>query len=175
MNRQKHFISIFLVLITFTAILFNFWVISINYNSENFNNEKISDGSDFNNIFDLKNADNGNPPLDYTSFFQNRTTIYRLFEPIKFEINASKFTNPNYTVMEIHYSNNVVEEFNMVHDSETNFTYTYNPGYDAPLGFHNVSFLIYRMFQLLTSRSQPIICWYLTAQNIVKVKLSTQN
>ncbi len=67
MIRQKHFISIFLILFTFTAILFNFWVISINYNSENFNNEKISDGSDFNSIFDLKNSDNGNPPLDYTS------------------------------------------------------------------------------------------------------------
>jgi len=172
MNRQKHFISIFLVLITFTAILFNFWVISINYNSENFNNEKISDGSDFNNIFDLKNADNGNPPLDYTSFFQNRTTIYRLFEPIKFEINASKFTNPNYTVMEIHYSNNVVEEFNMVHDSETNFTYTYNPGYDAPLGFHNVSFLIYNKTNVLLSSDVPITNFTITTNYLLVLNSS---
>ncbi len=167
MIRQKHFISIILVIFTFTAILFNFWVISINYNSEYFNNEKISDGSDFNSIFDLKSADNGNPPLDYTSFFQNRTTIYRLFEPIKFEINASKFTNPNYTVMEIHYSNNVVEEFNMVHNIETNFTYTYNPGYDAPLGFHNVSFLIYNETNVLLSSPIPITNFTITTNYLL--------
>ena len=70
MIRQKHFISFFLILFTFTAILFNFWVISINYNSEHFNNEKISDGSDFNSIVNLKNSVNGNPPLNYSSIHQ---------------------------------------------------------------------------------------------------------
>lgn len=156
MIRQKHFISIFLVFFTFTAILFNFWVISINYNSEYFNNEKISDGSDFDTIFDLKNSDNGNPPLNYSSIYQNATTIYRLFESIKFDINASDFTEANYTVMQIHYCNNVVEEFNMTHVPENDFTYIYNPGYDAPLGFHDVSFLIYNETNYLLSWSDKI-------------------
>jgi len=172
MTRQKHFISIFLVLITFTAILFNFWVISINYNSENFYNEKISDGSDFNSIFDLKNSDNGNPPLEYTSIFQNATTIYRLFESLQFDINASKFTNPNYTVMQIHYSNNVVDEFNMDHDPENNFTYTYSPGYDAPLGFHNVSFLIYNETNVLLSSPVPITNFTITTNYLLVLNSS---
>ena len=168
MIRQKHFISIFLVLFTFTAILFNFWVISINYNSEYFNNEKISDDSDFNSIFDLKNSDNGNPPLEYTSIFQNATTIYRLFETIKFDINASKFTNPNYTVMQIHYENNVVEEFNMDPDTDNNFTYTYNPGYDAPLGFHNVSYFIYNETNFLLSSSVQITNFTITTNYLLR-------
>ncbi len=168
MIRQKHFISVFLVLFTFTAILFNFWVISINYNSEYINNEKISDGSDFNSIFDLKSADNGNPPLDYTSFFQNKTTIYRLFESIKFDINASKFTNPNYTVMQIHYSNKIIEEFNMDPYAGDNFTYTYNARYDAPLGFHNVSFLIYDENHVLLSSPVPITNFTITTNYLLR-------
>jgi len=167
MIRQKHLISIFLILFTFTAILFNFWVISINYNSEYINNEKISDGSDFNSIFDLKNSDNGNPPLEYTSIFQNATTIYRLFESLQFDINASKFTNPNYTVMQIHYSNNVVEEFSMEFITGNNFTYTYSPVYDAPLGFHNVSFLIYNETNVLLSSEVPITNFTITTNYLL--------
>ena len=167
MIRQKHFISIFLILFTFTAILFNFWVISINYNSEYINNEKISDGSDFNSIFDLKSSDNGNPPLEYTSIFQNATTIYRLFESLQFDINASKFTNPNYTVMQIQYSNNVVEEFNMDPITGNNFTYTYSPIYDAPLGFHNVSFLIYNETNALLSSDVPITNFTITTNYLL--------
>ncbi len=172
MIRQKHFISIFLILFTFTAILFNFWVISINYNCEYVNNEKISDDSVFNNIFDLKNSDNGNPPLEYTSIYQNATTIYRLFESLQFDINASKFINPNYTVMQIHYSNNVVEEFNMEYDIENNFTYTYNPKYDAPLGFHNVSFLIYNKTNILLSSDVPITNFTITTNYLLVLNSS---
>ena len=167
MIRQKYFISIFLVLFTFTAILFNFWVISINYNSEYFNSEKISDGSDFNLISDLKNSDNGNPSLDYTSIFQNETTIYRLFESLQFDINASKFTHANYTIMQIHYSNNAVEEFSMDPITGNNFTYTYSPVYDAPLGFHNVSFLIYNETNVLLSSDVPITNFTITTNYLL--------
>ncbi len=167
MIRQKHFISIFLIIFTLTAISFNFWVISISYNSEYFDNEKISDGSDFNRIFDLRSSDNGNPPLEYTSIFQNATTIYRLFESLQFDINASKFTNPNYTVMQIHYSNNVVEEFNMDPVTGDNFTYTYNPRYDAPLGFSNVSFLIYNETNVLLSLDVPITNFTITTNYLL--------
>ncbi len=156
MIRQKHSISIFLILFTFTALLFNFWVISMNYDSEYFNNEKISDGSDFNSIFDLKNSDNEYPSLNYSSIHQNATTIYRSIESIKFDINASDFTNPNFTIMKIHYENKVVEEFNMEHETEDNFTYTYIPGYNAPLGFHNVSFSIFNEYYDLLSSTDPI-------------------
>ena len=161
-----------MILFTFTAILFNFWVISVNYNSEYFNNEKISDGSDFNRIFDLKNSDNGNPSLEYTSIFQNATTIYRLFESLQFDINASKFTHSNYTVMQIHYSNNVVDEFNMEHDTVKNFTYIYNPEYDAPLGFHNVSFLIYNETNVLLSSPVPITNFTITTNYLMTLNSS---
>ena len=167
MIRQKHFISIFLILFTFSAMLFNLWVISINYNSEYFNNEKIADGSDFNSIFDLKNSDNGNPPLNYSSIYQNATTIFRLFESIKFDINASDFTNPNYTVMQIHYPNNAVEEFNMDPIPGNNFTYTYNPGYDAPLDFYEVSFLIYNETNFLLSSSVQITNFTITTNYLL--------
>ncbi|GAH55835.1 unnamed protein product, partial [marine sediment metagenome] len=167
MIRQKNFISIFLVLFTFTAILFNFWVISINYNSEYFNNEKISDGSDFNSIFDLKNSDNGNPSLNYSSIHQNLTTIYRLIESIKFDINASYFTEANYTVMQIHFSNSIVEDYDMEYIPENNFTYTYSPGYDAPLGFHNVSFLIYNKTDVLLSSPVPITNFTITTNYLL--------
>jgi len=172
MSRQEHFISIFLALFTFTAILFNFWVISINYNSEYFNNEKISDGSDFNSIFDLKNSDNGKPPLNYSSIFQNATTIYRLFESIKFDINASDFSEANYTVMQIHYSSNVVEEFNMGPVPGNNFTYTYNPGYDAPLDFYDVSFLIYNETNVLLSSPVPITNFTITTNYLLALNSS---
>lgn len=172
MIRQKHLISIFLIVFTFTAIFFNLWVISINNNSEYFNNEKISDGSDFNSILDLKNSDNGNPPLDYTSFNQSATTIYRLFESLEFDINASQFTYPNYTVMQIHYSNNVVEEFEMDPDIGDNFTYTYNPEYDAPLGFHKVSFLIYNETDALLSSSDPITNFTITTNYLLVLSSS---
>jgi hypothetical protein len=168
MIRQKHFISIFLILFTLTAVLFNFWVISINYNSEYINNEKISDDSNFNSIFDLKNSDNGNPPLEYTAIFQNATTIYRLFESLQFDINASKFINPNYTIMQIHYSNNVVEDYDMEYVTGTNnFTYTYNPKYNAPLGFHNVSFLIYNETNVLLSSEVPITNFTITTNYLL--------
>jgi len=167
MIRQKHLISIFLILFTFTALLFNLWVISINYNSEYFNNEKITDGSDFNSIFDLKNSDIGNPPLNYSSIYQNATTIFRLFESIKFDINASDFTNPNYTVMQIHYPNNVVEEFNMDPIPGNNFTYTYNTGYDAPLDFYEVSFLIYNINNVLLSSSVQITNFTITTNYLL--------
>lgn len=141
MNKKNTSISLFLIIFIFSTIFLNTLAISININNDFvLNNERESALIDFQDISALKSSDNGNPSLDYSSVYQNATTVYRLFESIQFDINASKFANPNYTVMQIYYSNNEVEDFNMDYVSGTNFTYIYTPRYYDPLGFQNVSF-----------------------------------
>ncbi|GAH47827.1 unnamed protein product, partial [marine sediment metagenome] len=110
-----------------------------------------------------------NPPLNYSSIHQSATTIYRLLESIKFDINASDFTEANYTVMKIHFSNSIVDDYDMEYVTGTNnFTYTYNPGYDAPLGFHNVSFLIYSETNVLLSLSVQITNFTITTNYLLR-------
>jgi hypothetical protein len=66
--------------------------------------------------------------------------------------------------MQIYYSNDIVENYNMeyVSGTDTNFTYTYTPRYNDPLGFQNVSFLIYNSTNGLLSSSIPITNFTIT-------------
>lgn len=130
----------------------------MNSNTENtLGSDQGSVLNDFQHINDLKTSNNV-LTLNYSSIHRNTTSVYRLFESIKFEINASTFANPNYTIMQIHYSNSMIENFNMdyVSGTDTNFTYTYTPRYYDPLGFQDVSFLIYNITNGLLSSSAPI-------------------
>ena len=168
MNKKNTSISLFLIIFTFTTIFLSTFAISININNDfAFNNERESALIDFQDLSDLKSSDNGNPSLDYSSVYQNATTVYRLFESIQFDINASKFANPNYTVMQIHYSNNEVEDFNMDYVSGTNFTYIYTPRYYDPLGFQNVSFSIYNFSDSLLSSTDPITNFTITTNYLL--------
>ncbi len=158
MRKRKPSTKLFLILFTFATLFLSSWLASINTNNGiALGTEQESALFDFQNVPDLKSSANGDS-LDYSSIHQNGTTVYRLFESLEFTINASKFTNPNYTIMQIHYSNNNVEDFNMeyVPGTDTNFTYTYTPRYYDPLGFQNVSFLIYNITNSLLSSSSPI-------------------
>lgn len=158
MFRQNKSMKLFLIIFTFTTLLFSISVVSINSNTQNtLSSDQQSVLYDFQHTNDLKTSNNV-LTLNYSSIHRNTTSVYRLFESIKFDINASTFTNPNYTIMQIHYSNSMVENFNMdyVSGTDTNFTYTYTPRYYDPLGFQEVSFLIYNITNGLLSSSAPI-------------------
>ncbi|NHJ21118.1 MAG: hypothetical protein EAX91_09260 [Candidatus Lokiarchaeota archaeon] len=158
MNRKAGTIRLLLIIFAFMTILLPMWACSTVINNNfilNFEQKGIF--SDSPDTMELKSSANENP-ISYSSIFRNSTSAYRLFESIKFTINASAFLDPNYTIIEIHYSNNMVENFNMdyVLGTNTNFTYTYTPRYNDPLGFQEVSYLIYNVTDGLLSSTVPI-------------------
>jgi hypothetical protein len=157
MIRKNGYFRLVLIVFTFTTIILSIWAVSSNENN-NFTLDagKESFFNDFEDTIDLKLAANGDP-LEYEDFHQNTTTVYRLFQSVKFNINTSKFTNPNYTIMKLHYFNDVEEEFTMEHVPGTsNFTYVYTPRYNDHTGFTDVSFLIYNITNDLLSSTIPI-------------------
>ena len=90
----------------------------------------------------LRVADNG-MSLNYSRIWQNASSAYRLFDSVKFEVNTTGFVGVNKTVMQIEMNNFSVREYQMEWEVGTdNFTLIYTPEYDAPLGFHNISFII---------------------------------
>jgi len=176
MIKRKQFIKNVIFVLTLFSIVLSIWAISINVgNITAFDSDTGKFSEEFMNDNEIKAASNGNPSLDYSSISQNASIVYRLFESIKFEINASKFVDFNYTVMQIHYSNTTVENFNMISVSGENFTYTFKPEYNAPLGFQNVSFLIYNVSDYLLSSSIPITNFTITTNYFISFDKSEYN
>jgi len=175
MNKRKRFIKNVIFALTLFSIILSIWAISINVsNVTTLDNDEFL--VDFKNNPEVKTASNGNPPLDYSDVSQNASIIYRLFESVKFNINASKFNKSNYTVIQIHYSNGVVGDFNMTNVGGTeNFTYTFKPGYNAPLGFQNVSFLIYNASASLLSSATPITNFTITTNYFISLDKTEYN
>jgi len=175
MINRKRFIKNVIFALTLFSIIMSVWAISINVNNvTTFENDNLL--VDFKNDFDLKTASNGNPPLDYSDVSQNASIIYRLFESVMFNINASKFDYPNYAVIQIHHSNGIVGEFDMINVSGTeNFTYTFKPEYNASLGFQNVSFLIYNASASLLSSSTPITNFTITTNYFISLDKAEYN
>ncbi len=173
-KRKRFFKNIIFALALFSIIL-SIWAISFNVgNITTLDNDKFL--VDFKNDPEVKTAANGKPPLDYSSVSQNASIIYRLFESVKFNINASNFANPDYTIMQIHYSNGLIGDFNMTNVPATeNFTYTFKPEYNAPLGFQNVSFLIYDVSNYLLSSSIPITNFTITTNYFISLNKSEYN
>ena len=169
MIKRKRFIKNVIFALTLFSIFLGIWAMTINANNiTTLDNNSDKFLVDFKNDLDVKTANNGNPSLDYSAVSQNASIIYRLFESIEFKINASKFAIPNYTIMQIHYSNGDVEDFNMINDVGTeNFTYTYKPMYNAPLDFQNVSFLIYNASDFLLSSLIPITNFTITTNYFI--------
>jgi hypothetical protein len=163
--------------LTLFSIILSIWAMTISVsNVATFNNENDKFLVDFKSNPEVKTASNGNPSLDYSAVSQNASIIYRLFESVKFNINASKFVNPNYTIMQIHYSNGVIGDFNMINVGGTeNFTYTFKPGYNAPLGFQNISFLIYNVSDYLLSSSIPITNFTITTNYFISLDKAEYN
>jgi len=133
-------VTICLITVFFLAPLINFWGDETNLKySEQYNSE-----------FNLKSANNGIKPLNYSSIYQNATLpINRLFESIYFNVNISGFTGVNSTIMQISYQNNAYANFTMSKLNNDEFEYTYTPEFDAPLGFHRVNFFIFNQTNAL--------------------------
>jgi len=98
------------------------------------------DNSSF--IDDLRISANG-ISLNYSNIWQNGSSAYRIFDHIKFDVNASRFPDANMTVMQVEIDEETVRDYQMEWVTGTdNFTFVYIPEYDVPLGFHNISFII---------------------------------
>ena len=177
MIKRKRFMKNVIFALTLFSIILSIWAMTISVsNVATFNNENDKFLVDFKSNPEVKTASNGNPSLDYSAVSQNASIIYRLFESVKFNINTSKFVNPNYTIMQIHYSNGVIGDFNMLNVGGTeNFTYTFKPGYNAPLGFQNISFLIYNVSDYLLSSSIPITNFTITTNYFISLDKAEYN
>lgn len=121
--------------------------------------------------FNLKNADNGFPSLDYSSVYRNTTLVYRSFESIHFEVNTSDYINVDSVNLQVSFTNNTVNIYPMIQEGSTsNYTYIYTPEYYAPLGFQVVSFQIVNLSQIqinsqLTTTNFTITSNYLVSLN----------
>lgn len=84
--------------------------------------------------------------LEYSDIERNDTYVYRLFESVNFTVKTSKFSDVDHVRIEISFKNGPIESYDMIPiGSGNNYSYVYKPGYSAPLGLHNVSFLIYNI------------------------------
>lgn len=83
--------------------------------------------------------------LPYWAITRNITKVHRLFETINITINTFDFPETDYVKMQISFSNGSTSFFNMSNIALNRYSYNYRPEYNAPLGFQNVSFLIYNV------------------------------
>lgn len=124
------------------GLFLNFTIIS----SNNQTNEENKDLDKLDIKFKPKMS-NGLKSLNYSNIFRNATTIYRGFlqdlHSVNFTVNASGFLTVHHMNIQIYFPDNTDETYPMTDLTNDNFTYTYTPGYDAPLGFHKVKFIVY--------------------------------
>jgi len=121
----------------------------------------------------LKISDNGLPSLIYSAFYQNSSSVYRLIESVEFIVNTASFPETNYSILQIDYSDFTNEKLLMEYVSGThNFTYTYTPRYNAPLGFHNVTFLMYTISDTLLSSNTPITNFTINSNYLLSLNSS---
>ena len=150
--KQKKILLIAISLICLIGLNFYFSVTGANSNKD----FMVLD-ENANILGNLETSDNGLPSLNYSAFYQNSSSVYRLFESVEFIVNTASFPDTNYSILQIDYSDYTNEKLLMEYVSGThNFTYTYTPRYNAPLGFNNVSFLMYNISDTLLSSDIPI-------------------
>jgi len=125
-------------MILFSFILFGFCLNSILNSLNDF--QKINyENNEIDEFEKLKIA----ASLKYSDIERNATNIYRLFESVNFTVNHSSFLDVDHVTMEISFNNGSIQHFDMIKVDDNESYYEYKPGYKAPLGRHNVSFLIY--------------------------------
>ena len=109
-------------------------------------NQKITsqDFDESDKLYFLNVSDNGSY-LNYSDITRNATSAYRLFDSVLFTLNTSGFSGANSTFMRIEFNDITPREYEMeeIVAGTDVFTYVYIPEYDAPLGFHNISFGIF--------------------------------
>ncbi|TFG01322.1 MAG: hypothetical protein EU540_03960 [Promethearchaeota archaeon] len=140
--KRKNTVSTFVIFFLLFALFLNSTIISSN-NQNNENNKHL-------NKKDIKfkpKMSNGLKSLNYSNIHQNATEIYRGFlkdmHSVNFTVNASGFENVDNMNIQIYFPGNTDETYPMTALANHNFTYTYRPAYDAPLGFHEVKFIVY--------------------------------
>jgi len=140
MKEKKQSIKIIVISIVVACLMIS--GLMINFNSMK---SKLNNGAIIIDENEDMRAANGNlKSLNYSSIFRNASSAYRLFDPVRFDVNTSGFTGVNSTFMQIEFSNKITKTYEMIWVKGTNnFTYTYIPEYDAPLGFANISFILY--------------------------------
>ncbi len=142
--KRKNTISTILIFFLLFGLFLNFTIIS----SNNQTNEENKDLDKLDIKFKPKMS-NGLKPLNYSNIHQNASEIYRGFlqdlHSVNFTVNASGFQSVRRMEIKINFPDNTVGIFamNNVTGQEGNFTYTYRPVYNAPLGFHEVKFVVY--------------------------------
>ncbi len=135
--KNRKYISITLTLFIITNVFLN--VLLVNFNKVP--NLNIKEEDEENLPFDPILA-NG-LPLAYWAIIQNATSVYRIFESINFTLNTFGYSNVDHTRIQISFTNNSINNYNMAFVVGDEYYYEYRPEYNAPLGFQNVSFLIY--------------------------------
>lgn len=133
MTKVKH---VGIILIALISMVFIF---SIGTNTEQ---NYIPYEENYISYDQLKISDNG-ISLNYSSIWQNASFAYRIFDRVKFDVNTSGFVGANATIMQIEFDEVTVKDYQMEWVLGTdNFTFTYIPEYNIPLGFHDISFII---------------------------------
>lgn len=164
--KNLHLTYFILGIIVISIIGIFFLVPTTNLEEEKIN-RLLSDGYFYEN--NLKTADNGIEPLNYSSIFQNVTSLNRLFDSIYFKVNVSGFNDVNYSIMQISYQNNVFKNFSMNVLNNDEFDYVYTPEYDAPLGFHLVNFYLFNQTDYLLNAHTTYINFTITSNYVTKV------
>ena len=143
-NRHNFKILVFFILF---GLFFNILLISLNNTQVPYQKYNKYDNEEY--LPEIADA------LAYSDIDQNATDVYRWFDSINFTVDTTKFLDANYTIMQISFTNGSVKNYDMVSVGNNESFYEYKPRYNAPLGVHNVSFLIYNEIgQLLNDHTR---------------------
>ncbi|MEJ2293209.1 MAG: hypothetical protein P8Y23_00395 [Candidatus Lokiarchaeota archaeon] len=132
--------------------------------------ERVANVPDNGNMYEkftLKSSDA--KTLNYSSIFQNVTSLYRLFESIYFSVNVSGFNDANYTIMQISYPDESFKNFSMSRLNNDEFEYIYTPNYDSVLGFHRVNFYIFNQTDFLLNTHTTYVNFTITSNYVGKI------
>ncbi|MFX0187578.1 MAG: hypothetical protein ACFE8A_07580 [Candidatus Hodarchaeota archaeon] len=138
--KRKNAICTILIFFLLLSLFLNVGIFSIN-NQINKNNKFFKEKE----YMEIDLQPKTSQSLNYSSIYKNASIIYRGFHSINFTINASDFQYVNYTRIRISFRNNTVGIYDMTYVPGTNknFTFTYTPAYNAPLGLHEARFIVY--------------------------------
>jgi len=162
-NSFKSYVVLGIIVISLTSIFF--LTPLLNYEGQKMEEDYLE--KEYDNY--LKSADYERKPLNYSSIFQNVTSLNRLFESIYFSVNISGFPEVNYTIMQVSYPNNSFKNFSMSKLNDDEFEYAYTPNYDAVLGFHTVNFYVFNQTDYLLNTHSTYINFTVTSNYVGKI------
>ena len=142
MKTKRHF---YVVLILFIVLNVSLSVYFIQPNHHTMSNTNQDDS-----YLPNPKVSNGPPlPLGYNAINRNATSIYRLFESVNISIDTFGYIGADHAVMQVDFSNGSTINYDMQYNSINDYSFEFQPKYNAPLGFQNVSFLIYHINETL--------------------------